>query len=985
MARASTAGELTLFRSEGQWSKLYMAVLVPNVIYTARLAALPGSNDQVYEITYNTGSGTLGDVKAGMMLYVGTSAGAYDLGFCRVRVAPDATKIYIGETSEINWQSNAYLTIVDDHDLHPRHIHVDENGGLLMDVNIPFVDQHSAFDPVPVLGSHAVAWLTGTTVDVDFDASDSWVFDSTISSYAWTAPGSSGSSGMTTATPTVTYNAPGIYRVYCVVTSATGKTTTGIRYVFVYDDDNPPATVFQIANCEGSVDSGGWMFDVTMQAEASLTEIRERTLVVLFAKDYYDGTEQSIGPIAGRENVIAVGRVGPNESIRWDPVAGQVHFTVYGPHYWLNRIKVSACQLNFSQSPTDWDQVLNLTVDRGLWHLLHWRSTATTIMDFYRTTDTRYADKLFTLANYLWMQLIEFAGLNLMAHVLCDRYGRLFAEIDPQMVPAASRTWPTVMTVTKDDWMDVIDLERATAHETGQVNITTRVVNSSGVSATLYSLSPGHIPKKYGEWELNDGLLAASQAGSNQMAGLLLGWRINPFPNIPLKMPQNNRMIDICPRQFLDITIDAADTPRGVGYDGNLIPRRVTLKYDSEARWLSTEVYSEGETFEQISANGDIPGSGDVDLSFPPIPGLPDLPEIPDVIPGTTEPSVEGPTAVLIHSSTYGFLYTSDFYAASPTWATVNAGLTQAQYQGANMFLVCPNGAFYAARLSAGSNLDFIARAPSIGATFEIIEDSTTITAKEGGTLNRVHAMGHNPLAAESVCYVLQGASGGGHAYIGAAGSYAQGYAFTNLSSTAPLGSDYHQHQYRLSYGFGNWVLHGWSTAGGTPQVIYRLNAGATGIVSQVQIGGIGSYNVSHRAGTTGKFSMVQSSPRQLHSFDNNDASSITVVSTDADLFNEGFGVDLTGMAMMTRYGAGLRGRSSDGGATWAGIPNLAFANNYHFAHAGSTARWIAAGGGNYVEYTSDFGNAWTPKTGNLASILLTGPSTINMARVVSY
>src|SRR6185436_249226 len=157
MARAITAPELALLRSGeewGQWSKLYMAVLVPNVIYTARLAALPGSNDQVYEISYNTGSGTLGNVKPGMLGYVGTTAGTYDLGFFRVRVAPDGSKFYIGETSEIDWLNHptCYLTIVDDHDLHPRHIHVDEDGGLLMDVNIPYVAQHESFDPVPVLG-----------------------------------------------------------------------------------------------------------------------------------------------------------------------------------------------------------------------------------------------------------------------------------------------------------------------------------------------------------------------------------------------------------------------------------------------------------------------------------------------------------------------------------------------------------------------------------------------------------------------------------------------------------------------------------------------------------------------------------------------------------------------------------------------------------------------------------------------------------------
>jgi len=965
MARAITSPELSLLRSEGQWSKLYMAVLVPNTIYTARLASLPSSNDQVYEISYNTGSGTLGNVKAGMLGYVGTIAGAYDLGFFRVRVVPDGSKFYIGETSEIDWLNNplCHLTIVDDFDLHPRHIHVDEDGGLLMDVNIEYSDQHESFDPVPVLGSHAVLWLTGATVSADFDASDSWVFDSTIASYAWTAPGSSASSGMSTATPTITYNAAGIYRVYCTVTAANGKMTMGVRNVFVFDDDNPPATVFQLANCEGSVDSGGWMFDVTMQAEATLSEIRERTLVVLFARDYYENTEQSIGPIDGRENVIVVGRVA-GESIRWDPIAGQVHFTVYGPHYWLNRIKVSACQLNFTNgSPAAWDQVKNLSVDRGLWHLLHWRSTATTVMDFYPTTYTRYADKLATLANFMWAQLVEFAGLNLMAHVLCDRYGRLFADVDPQMVPAGSRTWPVVMTVTTDDWMDVSDFERVTVHETGQVNITTRFVNSSGISSTLYSLSPGHIPRKHGEWELNDGLLAISQAESNQMAGLLLGWRNNEFPDIPLKLAGNNRMIDICPRQFLDITIVAADTPRGVGYDGNLIPRRVVLRYDNDSRWLSVEVNSEAETFEQISANGDIPGSGDVDLTIPPLPDLPELPDIPIIIPGVPEQDTEAALPCLLHSTGYGILYTANINTANPQWITVNAGLTSAQYTKINAFFRTPNGAFYALYytvVDSGNYLTrpfFIARAPSIGGTFTIIKNESSVRPSPVTGQNwGLFAAAHNPLVAESVGFVIGTVNVDKKFWIGSGSSFASG-AVVDTSSL---------HYGGLSYGLGYWLYTRY-------QHFSKIAPGGGSVITT------GSPNIAQthaRAGTTGRTFHEHGDGGDMYIAENNFASSTLVNLAETINLEDVFGVppyfacDPTGTYMMTRFNTGAKGKSSDGGYTWSPLSGLP-PGTWWWSYAGGvgTASWWVAAGGSSIRLSKDFGTTWLNREGNILSV----------------
>src|SRR4026208_1012857 len=121
MARPLTSPELTLLRSDGQWSKLYLAVLKPNTIYTARLAAVPGSTDLVYEITFTSGSGTLGDVKPGMTLYVGTIAGAYDLGMSRIRKNPISGTFYIGLTSAIDWQSSCYLTVVDEFDWDAKH------------------------------------------------------------------------------------------------------------------------------------------------------------------------------------------------------------------------------------------------------------------------------------------------------------------------------------------------------------------------------------------------------------------------------------------------------------------------------------------------------------------------------------------------------------------------------------------------------------------------------------------------------------------------------------------------------------------------------------------------------------------------------------------------------------------------------------------------------------------------------------------------
>jgi len=117
MARAVTAGELTTLRKSGHFSELYAAILTPASVYTARLAAVPSSTDMVAVITFTSGVGTLADVLPDMTLYIGTTAGAFDLGMVRIRKTPVAGTFYISEQSKVNWQADAYLTVVRDFDL----------------------------------------------------------------------------------------------------------------------------------------------------------------------------------------------------------------------------------------------------------------------------------------------------------------------------------------------------------------------------------------------------------------------------------------------------------------------------------------------------------------------------------------------------------------------------------------------------------------------------------------------------------------------------------------------------------------------------------------------------------------------------------------------------------------------------------------------------------------------------------------------------
>jgi len=642
MARAATAPELALFRTPGGWSRLWLAVYKPNTVYTARLAAVPASSDRVGEITYNTGSGTLGDVKAEMTLWVGSTAGARDLGVCRIRKAPISGTFYIGMTSEVDWQSTCYLTVVDLFPLSARVPRMDA-GTLKLDYENSYSNQHATFDPVPVLGTHAIAWLTGATVDVTFDSSPSWVFGSSISSRSWSAPGASATSGMTTNTPTITYNAAGYYRAYCTVTAANGKTYTGIRHVMIFDANNLPHRVEITDNPSADYETGGWSFGVKFYADANTTDIVEGALAILFAEDLYGSTAQSIGPVTSRENIVCMGYVA-GESIEWDSEASTVEFAVHGAHEALSQIEINPVVLNMAQNtPADWETMTALTVDRALWHLLHWRTNVTALMDFYPTNDTRYAPVLETSEDAVWDQLNELAFGKIFARGGVDRFARLFVEIDPQCVPEASRTWATVMTITAQDWQDRIEIKRVTRRRLSMLATSGWITDLSGSTNLVYSLSMGHVHARHGRAEIIDKLLASSQSQFNTLTGAYAGWK-NAEYEFGLTFPQNNRLIDLFPRQFLDITLAAGDTPRGIAYAGILVPRSMSLLFDPDAGSLSVELECEPETFPELAVDGDIPPETGVDdwddSNFPDF-DMPDLGDIGDI--AVLPPSVENP------------------------------------------------------------------------------------------------------------------------------------------------------------------------------------------------------------------------------------------------------------------------------------------------------------------------------------------------------
>src|SRR3972149_4480366 len=95
VSAALSAGNITSLRADGHTVKRYLSTVPHTSVATARV------NQAVFasplaEITVDTTSGW-SNAKAGMTVWIGTTAGVHDVGVYRVRKTPGATTLYVGE------------------------------------------------------------------------------------------------------------------------------------------------------------------------------------------------------------------------------------------------------------------------------------------------------------------------------------------------------------------------------------------------------------------------------------------------------------------------------------------------------------------------------------------------------------------------------------------------------------------------------------------------------------------------------------------------------------------------------------------------------------------------------------------------------------------------------------------------------------------------------------------------------------------------
>ena len=687
-AREITSDEHLDLQKDNQWVLLGIHIVNPPDVFTCQLNGVPnylgGLTDNISVLTYDNASGiAYTAITPDSTILVGTEPGDDSYGQVRFRKAT-ATTITIARTSEVIWYDDAYLTILDEVGLWNRQQWMDINTGVFTcDDDVPYTDQHQHPTPVPLLGPDRIVELTGATVVIQLDASDSWLFGGTISSYLWTASSGVILNSQVIANPTATISADGDYRVNCTITGSNGKSWTGHRVISVYDATHPLINQFTLKNSEVEWSDGGWSFDIDMYDQAALPTVRDRAKVFLVAKQYYGNQQIDHGPVAGLERLVCSGWIA-QEKIDWSAELSVAHFSVKGPAWWLDQVTSwQAALVDSTYAPVGWMQFLNLTFDKFCWHVLNWRSTATEVMDVYPSGDTRRTVGVSAEFGSVWSQMQDAGSNKFYLYPCCNRFGQLFIQLDPQYANLAGRSsFPVIMTIAKQDWSDIINIERRTVPVDSIVDATG--MSWDGTTPSGYrSGSYGSSIARHGKYDHRTELVVTDQNQCNELAGLIMGAANNPLPNLTIKLAGQNLFFDICPNQYAMINVAAGDTPRGIVLTNQeLVIRGISFEYDSEKGTLLPTLTTEGASIpamavtlpfptSQVPPPPDNPPPTNPPVNPPPGPTPPPAPNPPPPIGGgdcITSSPANGPFTVATNLTMYGGTFAGAFGEFNPIY-----------------------------------------------------------------------------------------------------------------------------------------------------------------------------------------------------------------------------------------------------------------------------------------------------------------------------
>jgi len=633
-----TTQELGLLRSRPHSTKLWLSVYQPNTVLTCQVDDATIARGD-YQITFdNVTAGAYSNVKSGMTVLIGTTVGAEDVGKLRVRSAT-ATVLTVAENFHISWENNLYLTVIDFFEvwpIFPWYVQDGDTETWYKDYDIAYTNQNTALGTLVCMGSHRAAFVDDLMY---FSATGTANVKGQALDYAWTFEGGTPASATAETPGYVSWNTPGHYTVSLAVTvQGTTITDTSYRHVSIYDrphlGTNPPILEWELLNFQGSRDAGGYVIRIRIHQDTQT--IKAGSLVVIFAEDVYGTTQQSIGgntPYNG--SIVFCGYIN-GDTIQYDYQNSFVEFEVLNVTGIMKLMEGPVVSVDTSTAPTTWFEVLDLSVQRWLYHYLRWHSSILML------TDVRYVGTDFIFQYYdgspgtIYDTLSSFMHTALVGTVISDRQNLLWFEISPAVVANAKTALPLGMEIHKQDWINEPNISEMGYQQISYLEMGGVAWSDAGTgSSTAYLAGmPGNAVHIYsGEMQDHQGLILVDQAHLNTLAGNYFAYQNAKYPDSIFQMAGNYRNFDLAPAERQLLVVFPEDTRRGISLLNKPVHiNRIDWQYQPETEFffpvISVHELTEGLTGIPI----DIP-EVPLPVEPPPVTPPPVIPPFPPQLP----------------------------------------------------------------------------------------------------------------------------------------------------------------------------------------------------------------------------------------------------------------------------------------------------------------------------------------------------------------
>lgn len=639
----------------------YLYIWKPPRVFEARLN-LPTASYPLTALPYDgVTNGSYTAIVPGMTLMLGSAPGKDDYGRQRVSDTATNSSIPIGRSSEgkhageLNALDNAYITVIDLHEVWAKVPYITETGTSSKDGR-----NFSASIAQPPIANGGPAVIGFVNDDdeliVDFTAAQSQIVDAGASSltYSWNFhPGTSSSQ-----TPSNISFGPGQRYVDLTVNDGTRAHTTHIPVVALErSGENAPIPAVMTGRKQ-QPEGQTINFEVEV-ADLPVADYPYGTLLIFFQDEWYGPNKGSLSGTAGRQNVKFVGWLATESHTDRATAKGMSHnvtlsaLDVAGR---LSKLPGFGQRVQHKASPANWQEMANANVDRYLHYLLYWHSTALEVSPFKLSGAG---------ANYPFMDLGS-DGQNLYAQVdqraraiahrlTCNTRGELKVKADPQRQLSGNRTPTVIVALDQRDWK--AKSYEIQWHPRVHWKWGSAIVASNTAATAVFAVAPGATPGQgegpsdsgeqlvLSQYELNwrlgmdyerDNLVLVSltlelahggDAGIDpaEMEWVTLGWDVTLSGPRQVVYPSGTRWLVLEVNNTLDprkatSTVTLRLEPEVIGFEADAYTPKTPGELPPTAPWVPP-----GSPYDNLPVD---PG-----IVYPPIPFTPILPPVNPLLP----------------------------------------------------------------------------------------------------------------------------------------------------------------------------------------------------------------------------------------------------------------------------------------------------------------------------------------------------------------